>query len=600
MQVKQVNPEQGVERRQANPANRRCELAMVTAGLAVMTSLCLLVLYFSRLRSNLWWTPPVAVMAALFFLCGIVAAFGWLVLLQKGIRRQNASLQQASAKSQAIHELVLAMQDVTQQKDFSRHVMVPASDEIAPLAIEFNKMLSELRLHDMAKKKAEDRLQYQALTDELTGLPNRRLLSDRLAQTLAIAKRERNIVAVLYIDLDAFKLVNDSLGHRVGDVLLSLVAERLQERIRHSDTIARLGGDEFTVILTKLASRDDAGRVAKSFLDVLAKTFLIESHEITISASIGISVFPELATDAVDLLQQADSAMYTAKRNGKNQLVYYTAELGSLVRERLSLENQLRGAVSRGEISVHYQPEFDIVTGRLIRFEALARWTHPTLGTISPSKFIPIAEESGLIVPLGAHIMERACREAVNWQTISPDPVQVAVNVSSLQFMRDTFVDEVRAILTQSGLSPRLLQIELTESVMLTGPERAAEVMKALRSSGISVAIDDFGTGYSCFSYLPRLPFNALKIDRSFVKEIESRVETKAMVQSLVAMARNLSMQVIVEGIETPEQLELIRKLGGNEVQGYLLGKPTAEPASHLCKRNPVLDSQGALLEARY
>lgn len=501
-------------------------------------------------------------------------------------------LRQAKLKRKSIQDLSAAMHEVTLNKDFSRRVAVPESEEVAPLAVEFNNMLAELRLHDIAKQNAEDKLQRQALTDELTGLPNRRLLSDRLAQTLAIAKREQNIVALLYIDLDGFKLVNDSLGHIVGDTLLSLVAERLQERIRHSDTLARLAGDEFAVVLTKLATRDDAARVAKSLLDVLAKPFLIEGNELTIGASIGISLFPDDATDAVDLLQQADSAMYTAKRNGKNQMIYYTRELGSQVRERLGLEVQLRGAVNRGEVNVHYQPEFDIVTGRLIRFEALARWTHPTLGTISPSKFIPVAEETGLIVALGAYILERACAEGVSWQSISSNPVQVAVNVSSIQFMHENFVAELTAILKRTGLPPGLLQIELTESVMLSGPERAAETMKTLRGLGIGIAIDDFGTGYSCFSYLPRLPFNALKIDRSFVNELESRVETKAMIQSLVALAKNLGMQVIVEGIETYEQLALIRKLGGNEVQGYLLGRPTPDPASQLCRPNPVFSTQ--------
>ena len=572
---------------QHNHGGHKRELRVVACTL-VTTSTFLLIPYYPRFWTAPWWTLrhiPIVILSATIL--GILAK---LVFLQRRILNQNIAIQQAGKKTKAIQDLSVAIKEVTVQKDFSRRVSVPESDEIAPLAIEFNKMLTELEVRDIAKQKAEDKLQYQALTDELTGLPNRRLLSDRLAQTLAIARREQNTVAVLYIDLDGFKLVNDSLGHRVGDILLTLVAERLQERIRHSDTLARLGGDEFTIVLTKLTSRDDAARVAKSFLDVLAKPFFIESHEITISASIGITIFPEHGTEAVDLLQQADGAMYTAKRNGKNQVTYYTTELGSVVRERLSLENQLRGAITRGEISVHYQPEFNLATGRLIRFEALARWTHPTLGTISPSKFIPIAEESGLIIPLGAHIMERACVEAVDWQAVSPNPVQVAVNVSSLQFMRENFVEEVTGILSRSGLAPRLLQIELTESVMLTGPERAAEIMKTLRSLGISVAIDDFGTGYSCFSYLPRLPFNALKIDRSFVKELESRVETKAMVQSLVALARNLSMQVIVEGIETPEQLELIKKLGGNEVQGYLLGKPPPNPASQLRQPNPILE----------
>ncbi|HEY1462366.1 MAG TPA: EAL domain-containing protein [Terriglobales bacterium] len=529
-----------------------------------------------------WWTAQHALVLLGVCFLTILVTFTWAALLRKRIHRQMLDLQEATEKAKGIRDLVSAMQEVTLKKDFSRKVSVGSELEIAQLGVEFNKMLAELKIRDAAKKRAEEKLQYQALTDELTGLPNRRLLADRLMQTLALAKREQKIVAALYIDLDGFKLVNDSLGHMVGDKLLGQVAERLQSRIRQSDTLARLGGDEFTVVLTTLNCKEDAGHVGNTLLEALNKPFFIESHEISISASIGISLYPENGTNGVELLQYADSAMYTAKHNGKNQMVYFTAELGSQVRERLSLENQLRGAISRGEIAVHYQPEFDVRSGRLIRFEALARWTHPTLGAIPPSKFIPIAEESGLIIPFGAYIMERACAEATTWQSQAKDPIQVAVNVSSLQFMRETFTQEVADILRNTGLKPSLLQIELTESVMLQGAEKAAEAMKQLRALGVSIAIDDFGTGYSCFSYLPKLPFNALKIDRSFVKELEHRPETKAMVQSLVTLSHNLGMQVIVEGIETPEQLAMIKAFGGNEAQGYLLGKPTPDPAALL------------------
>jgi len=261
---------------------------------------------------------------------------------------------------------------------------------------------------------------------------------------------------------------------------------------------------------------------------------------------------------------------------------YFTPELGYLVRERLNLENQLRGAVARGEIQVYYQPEIDISSNRLIRFEALARWIHPTLGMIPPDKFIPVAEESGLIVSLGAYILETACTEALKWQANAPYPIQLAVNVSSIQFKRDCFVEEVTSILSHTGLQPELLQLELTESIMLSGVHRAAETMKRLRALGVSLAIDDFGTGYSCLSYLPTLPFDALKIDRSFVKELDSKPESRAMVHSLVALAHNIGMRVIVEGVERPEQLELIRKFGGDEIQGYLIGRPTPDPALQL------------------
>ena len=506
---------------------------------------------------------------------------GLLVLLALSVGGVSGSLLQRRI-SQKFFDLVRAMREVSAQQDFSTRVPVAGGDEIAQLGNGFNAMLAELERRDIAQRSAEAKLQFQALNDALTGLPNRRLLGDRLDRVLAVARRESRIVALLYIDLDGFKLVNDSLGHSIGDALLARVATRLQTRVRESDTLARLGGDEFTVVLGSLHAREEAALVANKLLEVLASPFSIEGHELTIGASIGISIFPDSAQDAADLMQQADSAMYASKRDGKNCATYFTPELGSMIRERLNLENQLRGAIARGEIHVHYQPEFEVSSHRLVRFEALARWLHPVLGNISPDRFIPIAEDSGLIVSLGAYIMETACAEAVRWQTIAPHPVQVAVNVSTIQFKRDHFVDEVVHILNRTGLKPELLQLELTESVMLSGVHAAAETIKRLRSLGVSLAIDDFGIGYSCLSYLPALPFDALKIDRSFVKELESKPESRAMVHSLVSLAHDMGMRVIVEGVEKTEQLELIRKYGGNEIQGYLMGRPTADPASQL------------------
>lgn len=479
--------------------------------------------------------------------------------------------------SRPIADLAGAMHQVTTEQNFTARVAVSGSDEIAQLGTSFNTMLAELRHRDSAKKEAESKLQYQALYDELTGLPNRRLLTDRLAHSLAVAKREAQIVAILYIDLDGFKLVNDSFGHSTGDVLLGQVAMRFRSRVREADTLARIGGDEFTVVLANLHTKEEAALVAQGLLDALAEPFLIEDHKLTISASVGISLFPENATNSVDLFHKADNAMYAAKRSGKRQAMYYTPELGSAIREHLKLETQLRGAIDRGEICVHYQPEFDVVSHRLIRFESLARWTHPTLGVIPPAKFIPIAEESGIIVSLGAYIMDQACTEAATWQKKSPYPIQIAVNVSSIQFARDNFVEEVVGTLNRTGLDPHLLQIEIIESVMLSG-SNTVETMQRLGALGITFALDDFGTGYSSLSYLPRLPFKVLKIDQSFV----SGPEARHMVGSLIALAHNLDIRVIVEGIETPEQLELIRELGGDEVQGYLLGRPGAEPASRL------------------
>jgi diguanylate cyclase (GGDEF)-like protein/PAS domain S-box-containing protein len=438
--------------------------------------------------------------------------------------------------------------------------------------------VTQLRQNQADLQRAKDTAEYQALNDALTGLPNRRLLSARAAHMLATARRESHDVALLYIDLDGFKLVNDSLGHAAGDMLLIQVAARLQSRVRESDTLARLGGDEFIVVLAGLHSKHESTLVADDLLRVLSEPFSLEEHEVLIGASIGISLFPEHAEQFPQLLQHADSAMYAAKRDGKNRVLYFNPELGASLRERLNLEHQLRGAIARGEITIHYQPEFDAESGDLVRFEALARWTHPTLGAISPSKFIPIAEESGLIVVLGAYILERACSEAVTWQAASSQPIQLAVNISNIQFRRENLAEEVIAILQRTGFPPQLLQLELTESVMMSGDSRASETMSRLQNFGIGFAIDDFGTGYSCLSSLQFSAFDSLKIDRSFITQLGAKPETEAMVHSIVSLAHNLGMRVIVEGIESPEQLDVVKRLGGDEVQGFLTGRPTVDP----------------------
>jgi diguanylate cyclase (GGDEF)-like protein len=484
--------------------------------------------------------------------------------------------------SKPIESLASAMRSVTTEGRLDARVKVAGSNEIAELAIGFNSMLAELERRDEMTKRAEAKLLEQARTDALTGLPNRRYFTEHLGQDLALARRLGTCIGLLYIDLDGFKLVNDSLGHAVGDLLLCDVAERLGSRIRQSDTLARVGGDEFTVILTALKKPEDAARAAEGLIEVLSRPFLIETHEITIGASIGISIHMDAVNDGVDLLRQADSAMYAAKRSGRNQFKFFSPELGLMARERLALENQLRGAIARREIYVHYQPEFDTRTGRLVRFEALARWKHPQVGQIPPDRFIPVAEDSGLIHPLGEFIMDEACREAAKWQLITPYPVQVAVNVSAIQFNAEGAVEAVAASLERTGLRPELLQIELTESVMVGPLKLSADKMKRLRSLGVHLAIDDFGTGYSSLSYLSDLPVQAIKIDRSFVRNLESGPESTSMMHSMIAMAQSMKMRVIVEGIETGSQLELVRDLGADEVQGFYLGRPAEDPLGQL------------------
>ena len=541
-----------------------------------------------------WTSEMTLAMMALWSLL-IAAILSWVGVLRHRVRRQKVALERASQTAQAIRDLSAAMDEVSAKQKFDTQVSVRGSEEIAGLVVGFNAMLSQLRQKDQARREAEARLKHQAMIDELTGLPNRRLLADRLAQSMARARREQTTIGFLYVDLDGFKLVNDSFGHAAGDQLLIEVGQRLRSRVRRSDTLARIGGDEFTVILNHIDNRNDAQRVAESLLQSLVRPFHVEGHEITIGASIGISIFPDQTSDNDNLLQQADSAMYAAKRNGKNLIVHFSNDLGVSVRERLTLENELRRAIANGEIAVHYQPEFDLATNSIVRFEALARWTHSNLGAIPPLTFIPVAEECGLIVALGASVMEQACRAAVAWQEAPGAPIQVAVSVSSVQFARETFVEEVVEVLARTGLPTTLLQIELTESATLIGIQRAAATMRRLKDLGISVVMDDFGSGYSCLSYLPKLPFDALKIDRSFVSELLASAEARALVHSILTLGHNLGMKIIVEGIENEEQLRLVQQLGGDEAQGYLLGRPIPDPHTLLRGQGPIEVREDAL-----
>jgi len=483
----------------------------------------------------------------------------------------------------ALQEQALSNRDISLRRDDG--VTVDLLTNITPVSTAEGMVyettaidVTKLRQNQAELRRAKEAAEYESLNDPLTGLPNRKLLHERLASSLANARRDGGIVALLYLDLDGFKIVNDNLGHSIGDVLLVLVAGRLRLGVSKTGFLARLAGDEFVVILSGLSTREEAAQVAEGLRETLFNPFSVDGHELTIKVSIGISIFPENANDAAELVTQADSAMYAAKREGKNRIVYFTPEIGFRVRERLGIENQLRGAVTGGEISVYYQPEFRLSDNRLIRFEALARWTHPNLGQIPPGKFIPIAEESGLISHLGANIMHQACTEAVRWQSIMPYPIQVAVNVSSIQFHREDFVEEVSSILLQTGLPNELLRIEITESAVLSGPQAAVEIMNRFHAMGVSLVIDNFGIGYSSLSYLPFLPFDALKIDRSFVSNLNSKTDIESMIRTLIMLAHNVGMHVIAEGVETSEQLELIRAFGAEDVQGFLLGRPTPNP----------------------
>ena len=546
-----------------------------------------------------WNLQFILILLAAFALL-MPGALVWVTRLRRRVHLQNAELAKAAETAQAIRDLSLSMQSVSNEKRFDSKVSVRGSEDVVQLVIGFNRMLAELHQREREKQAAESKLKYMAMVDELTSLPNRRMLFDRLSHNLATAERHGRKLALLYIDLDGFKLVNDNLGHNIGDMLLTEVSQRLRARSRQADTLARIGGDEFTLVLDEIEGIADADAAARGLLDALSTPFLIDGHTIRIGASIGISIYPDHGNDAGQLLQQADCAMYAAKHNGKNRIVHFGDELGNAARERMTLENELRRAVADGGISLQYQPEFDLATNCIVRFEALARWNHPTLGMIPPLLFIPIAEENGLIFQLGTMLLERACRDAVQWNRVANSDIQVAVNVSSVQLGSDRFVEHVEEILQRAGLRPELLQIELTESVTVSGIERISAMIERLKNMGVSVVLDDFGTGYSCLSYLPRLPFDALKIDRSFVNELRLRPESIGFVQSIVTMAHNLKMRVIMEGIETEDELEQILVVGADEVQGYLFGTPTPDPLTYLNvgRRNLERGTAPATLEA--
>jgi diguanylate cyclase (GGDEF)-like protein len=527
----------------------------------------------------------------------LLLAIGLAFLSMSVAGGSGAVLQRRISKP--VMELARAMHKITTDATFDLRVGVEGSDEIAQLTHGFNRMIGELERRNRIARDAELRLIEQSRTDSLTSLPNRRYLLEQLRHELARATREKRMIGLLYIDLDGFKLVNDSLGHGMGDLLLCQVATRFASRVRAADTLARLGGDEFTVILTALKVAEDARHAADALIECLSQPFVIEGSQITVGASIGITTQYPSSFEDPDLLKQADNAMYAAKRCGKNRAVHFSPELGIMARERLTLETELRGAIGRKEIYVEYQPEFDIQSGRPVRFEALARWRHPHLGDIPPTTFIPIAEESGLIRILGEFVMEHACRRCLTWQNLSEEPVQIAVNVSALQFNCEDFVDVVSTILKRACLPPQLLQIELTESVMIGSLAHTRDKMLRLRTLGVNIAIDDFGTGYSSLGYLSQLAFTALKIDRSFLNDRRTAPESITMVQSMIELGHKMGMRVIVEGIEAEAQLEMIRGMGADDAQGYLLGRPSADPELLLasCFRGPIPCLEGKLTD---
>jgi diguanylate cyclase (GGDEF)-like protein/PAS domain S-box-containing protein len=426
------------------------------------------------------------------------------------------------------------------------------------------------------RKVAEERIQFLAYSDALTGLPNRRLLQDRLTQALATARRQEGRVALLFLDLDTFKNINDSLGHSVGDLLLQELAERLKTWGRKQDTVARVGGDEFLIVLTELKDITDAAVAAERLLDGIIGEYSIRGHVLNITCSLGISIFPEHGTDPETLMKNADAAMYSAKQNGRNNFRFFTEEMNAQVVERLTLESNLRQALEKKELFLVYQPQVDMTTGKIVGLEALLRWQHPELGLVPPDRFIRIAENSRLILPIGEWVLRTACSQALKWQEEGLPPVKIAVNVSAIQFRQESFCGLIRRVLHETGLAPHCLELELTESLLLADAEVTLSVIQELKAMGLTLAIDDFGTGYSSFSYLKQFRVSKLKIDRSFIRDVAVNPDDAAITTAIISMAKSLKLKVIAEGVEDEAQMSFLRAHHCDEIQGYYFSKPLA------------------------
>ena len=426
------------------------------------------------------------------------------------------------------------------------------------------------------RKVAEDRVKFLAFYDALTELPNRALLQDRLSKALANARRQKDRVALLFLDLDRFKDTNDSLGHSLGDLLLQNVAERLKRCAREQDTVARLGGDEFLIVLTNVKEIADASVAAERFMQAMTAEFVVQGHSLSINCSVGISMFPEHGTDSEILIKNADAAMYRAKESGRNNFRFFTEDMNAQGVKRLTLENGLRLALEKRELFLVYQPQVDIVSGKIIGLEALLRWQHPTLGLVPPDKFIRIAENCGLIVPIGEWVLRTACSQARKWQDEGIPAVSVAVNVSAVQFRQEGFCELIRRVLHETGLAPQYLELELTEGLLLANADVTFSVLQELTDMGLTLAIDDFGNGYSNFTYLRQFRVSKLKIDRVFIRDVAVNPDDAAITTAIISMAKSLRLKVIAEGVEDEAQMSFLRAHQCDEIQGYYFSKPLA------------------------
>ena len=424
------------------------------------------------------------------------------------------------------------------------------------------------------RKTAEARLVYMAKHDVLTDLPNRVLLQDRLIQAIIHAEQEKCSVAVMVMDIDRFKVVNDALGHLVGDKLLQEAANRIREAVRAGDTVSRQGGDEFVIMLPNIVETSILDTIALELLKVVSAPYFINGNEIEVTTSIGISLFPSHGQDGDVLIKHADAAMYYAKKVGRNNYQFFTREMRERAQEHMAIEKKLRRALERNELCLHYQPQVDLRNGRIIGAESLLRWNHPESGMISPAQFIPVAEENGMIVPIGEWVLLEACRQNQAWREMGFPEITMAVNLSAVQFRQKDLGEVIVAALYKAGLDASGLELEITEGAVMKDAEAAISLLRVLKDFGVNLSMDDFGTGYSSLSYLKRFPINKLKIDQSFVRDATINSDDAAITSTIISMGRNLKLKVIAEGVETAEQLAFLKQQGCDEMQGYFFSRP--------------------------
>jgi diguanylate cyclase (GGDEF)-like protein/PAS domain S-box-containing protein len=453
---------------------------------------------------------------------------------------------------------------------------IPVEDSVAPIHDREGRATGAVFvIRDVSIARAMAlQMSHSALHDFLTGLPNRLFLSDRIAQAIALAPRHSNKVAVLFLDLDGFKHINDSLGHPTGDKLLQSIAKRLGECVRGADTVSRQGGDEFVVLLSEVAQPEDAAITARRMLHAVARPHSIDQHDLHVTASIGVSVYPDDGMNAETLIKNADTAMYHAKENGRQSYQFFTPAMNIRAVERQSIEESLRRALERQEFALHYQPKINLATGAITGAEALIRWMHPIRGPVPPAQFIPITEDCGLIVPIGRWVLKEACKQARRWLDAGLPPMTMAVNISAIEFQDEKFLEGIFATLEETGLDPRSLELELTESVLMKRVETTESILRTLSALGVQLAIDDFGTGYSSLSYLWKFPIDALKIDQSFIRRITVSSNDTSMVAAVINLGRTLKLRVVAEGVETAEELAFLRGQRCDEAQGYYFSRP--------------------------